>query len=114
MTRRRWSTRARAEVFAAHGGACHVCNGKITVGEAWDIEHIIPLAQGGADDATNVAPAHVKCHRAKTAKDAGDTAKAKRREAKHKGFYRPRAAMPGSKASGWRKRVDGTVERRGE
>jgi hypothetical protein len=43
----------------------------------------------------------------------GDIAKAKRREALAGGFKtKTRNPMPGSKASGIRKRMDGTVEKR--
>jgi hypothetical protein len=56
------------------------------------------------------------CHRApggKTARDMGDIAKAKRREALAGGFKtKTRRPIPGSKASGLRKRMDGTVEKR--
>ena len=86
MTRRTWTPRRKLAVFEAHSGRCHLCHGKIDgTREPWELEHIIPLAMGGADDETNVAPAHVACHRAKTTKDAGQIAKANRVRAKHKG-----------------------------
>lgn len=112
MTRRRLSNTARVALFQAHDGRCHICGGKIAAGEAWEVEHVIPLAQGGDDDEANMRPAHAKCHKAKTAKDAADTARAKRREARHIGAHRAKRPMPGSRASGLRKRMDGTVERR--
>lgn len=110
--RKRLSTRQRAEIFNAHAGTCSLCNGRIQAGEAWELEHTIPLAMGGADDPENLTPVHVKCHRAKTRGDVADIAKAKRREARHRGFWKAKRPMPGSKASGLRKRLDGTVERR--
>lgn len=114
MTRRRIGTKERAAIFAAAGGVCHLCGGKITApAEAWDVEHIIPLALGGDDDGDNLRPAHAKCHRAKTAQDATNTARAKRREAAHTGAKsKPRAVIPGSKSSGWKRRIDGTTVRR--
>lgn len=48
--RRHLSTKARTAIFVASGGICHLCGGKITVGQAWEIEHVIPLAQGGSDE----------------------------------------------------------------
>jgi 5-methylcytosine-specific restriction enzyme A len=114
MTRRHIATRERLEIFTRTSGVCHICGGRIDgVREAWEVEHIIPLAQGGDDHGDNLAPAHVKCHRAKTSVDATNTARAKRREAAHIGAKAPsRNPMPGSKASGLRKRMNGTVERR--
>lgn len=112
MSRRSISRKERAAIFARCGGQCHICGGKVGVGEAWDVEHIIPIALGGEDGGDNLAPAHSKCHRAKSAEDAGKLAKARSVEARHTGTYRPRSVIPGSKASGWKKRMDGTVERR--
>lgn len=85
MTRTRRTPKQRQAIFTAFGGVCHICAGKIVVGEAWELEHIIPLAQYGEDGGNNLQPAHVKCHRAKTSQDATDTAKARRREQKHIG-----------------------------
>jgi 5-methylcytosine-specific restriction endonuclease McrA len=111
--RRSLSTKARAALFLDHKGQCHICGGMIQPGQAWEVEHVIPLAQGGDDEPHNMRPAHAKCHKAKTADDAANTAKAKRREAKHNGWRSPsKRPLMGSKASGWRKRMDGTVERR--
>lgn len=113
MTRRPLSTKARVELFRLTGGICHICAGWIQVGQAWEVEHVIPLAQGGEDGGDNLRPAHVACHRVKTSQDATDTAKAKRREARHLGIKRTTSRpLPGSKASGIRKRFNGTVERR--
>jgi 5-methylcytosine-specific restriction enzyme A len=83
----------RVRIFDAAGGACHICGGKIRPGEAWDAEHVIPLEISGDDTDDNLRPAHVKCHRSKTAEDAGTIAKAKRVHAKHIGADRPRRKM---------------------
>ena len=113
MTRRHISTTERVRIFRDAGGRCHICAQPITVGDPWDVEHVIPLALGGADGGDNLAPAHVACHRSKTATDAGDTARAKRREAKHIGADAPsRAVIPGSKRSPWKRKLDGTLVRR--
>jgi 5-methylcytosine-specific restriction protein A len=66
MSRRHISTTARSKLFLAKGGICHLCGGKVQVGQAWDVSHVIPLAIGGPDDATNWDVAHRKCHRAHT------------------------------------------------
>lgn len=102
--RRTIPTRERVALFQAAGGICHICSGRIHVGEAWEVEHVVPLAQGGEDGGDNLRPAHVKCHKAKSAKDATDTARAKRREAKHLGV-RKRSSF-----KGWQK-FDGTPVR---
>jgi 5-methylcytosine-specific restriction endonuclease McrA len=111
--RRSLTSKERLRLFALHDERCHLCGGRIGVGEAWEVEHVIPLAMGGADDDANRKPAHVKCHRAKTTDDAANIAKAKRREAKHLGARpRPKRPIPGSKASGWKKPLNGPAVRR--
>ena len=111
--RRSLSTKARAALFLDHKGQCHICGGLIQLGQAWEVEHVIPLALGGDDEPHNMRPAHAKCHRTKTADDATNTAKAKRREAKHNGWRAPsKRPMPGSRASGWKQKLTGEWVRR--
>jgi 5-methylcytosine-specific restriction endonuclease McrA len=76
-------------VFLAHGGICHISKRPIRVGEAWELEHIKPLSMGGEHREQNLAPALVKPHREKTAKEATERAKADRVRAKHLGIYPP-------------------------
>lgn len=119
MTRRRLSRTTRLSIFMAADGICHMCGGRIQAGQAWDVSHEIPLALCGADDESNMRPAHRKCHRAWTAEhDQPAIAKAKRREAKHIGAHVPkgtlksrgfakaepqrRATRPLSKPAAWR------------
>jgi len=89
MARRSFSKKDRARIFAASAGVCHLCKGQIQVGEAWEVEHVIAYALTRDNSDENLRPAHVKCHRDKTAVDVPAIAKAKRREAKHAGFTRP-------------------------
>lgn len=111
MTRRHISTRERVAIFSAAEGVCHICGATIDgTREAWDVEHVIPLAQGGDDHGDNLRPAHKACHAGKTARDASDTARAKRLAAKHTGAKAPgRAVIPGSKRSPWKRKLDGTI-----
>ncbi len=111
--RRSLSRLARIRVFDAAKGVCHLCETKIHVGEGWEVEHVRALSLGGADDETNMRPAHVACHRIKTSEEAPRKAKADRVRANHLGIRKPTSRpIPGSKASGLRKRFDGSVERR--
>ena len=117
MTRRRLTALQRARIFDSHEGVCTFCRLKIDgVREPWDVSHDVPLALGGADDETNWRPAHQSCHRQHTAEvDAPQIAKAKRVRAKHIGAKPPpKRPMAGSRASKWKKRLDGTVVRRDE
>lgn len=101
----------RAACFLAAGGICHLCGEKIIDTEKWEAEHIVPHALGGSDDFPNLQPAHVACHAVKTKRDVTAIAKAKRVNKKHTGQYRPpRAIVPGSKASRFKKCLNGKVE----
>jgi 5-methylcytosine-specific restriction enzyme A len=101
MTRRRHTAKDRARIFAAAGGICHICSGPIQTGDAWEVEHVIALELSGDDTDANKRPAHVKCHKAKTADDMGKIAKAKRNEARHTGAARPKGQI---KPAGFPKR----------
>lgn len=92
VARKRWSASARLRIFLANDGRCHVCGGKISVGEPWDLDHRIALALGGDDAEPNLAPAHRKgCHAGKSAKeDVPAIAKAKRRQIAHVGATAPK------------------------
>jgi hypothetical protein len=93
--RRRISTRDRAKIFDAAHGICHMCGLKIDAGQAWEASHRIPLACGGADDMSNLSPAHKRCHRAHTAKvDAPMIAKVRRQGQKHMGATTKGPAIP--------------------
>ena len=85
MKRKRRTGKQRLAILKANNHVCHLCGGGIQSGEKWEIEHVIALELSGDDSDENCRPAHAKCHKAKTVQDAGDIAKAKRREVKHNG-----------------------------
>lgn len=91
-SRKRFSARERTRLFALHKGKCHLCKQPIQVGEKWDLEHVIAWALTRDDSDDNVKPAHVRCHKPKTARDVAAISKADRIHAKHIG------AWPKSKA----------------
>ena len=109
--RRSLSKLARIRIFDSADGICHICQTKIHTGEAWQADHVLPLALGGEDAETNMAPAHELCHGGKTKNDIGQIRKADRQRAKHLGL-RKKATIPGSKNSRWKKKLDGTVVER--
>lgn len=75
-TKRRGMTKARAaRIFLDAQGICCNCGRQIRQGESWFVEHVVSLAQGGADDDTNGRPAHTACKAEKDARDAASKAK---------------------------------------
>lgn len=101
--------RVRARVFEAHGGVCHISGRKITAADKWDLDHVQALCNGGENRESNLAPALRQEHRKKTAQDVAIKTKDRRVREKHLGIERPKAALPGSKKSRFKKRIDGTV-----
>lgn len=90
MTNRKSISRTvRVRVFERAGGLCHLCRGKISAADKWDVDHILPLALGGADDESNFAPAHNVCHREKSKVDVGRIRKADRQRAAFIGAKKP-------------------------
>jgi 5-methylcytosine-specific restriction endonuclease McrA len=109
MARKSISTKTKVMLFNKRGGRCYLCEGKINIGESWDLEHVIPLAMGGLDEESNWELAHSKCHLIKTKADFGNIAKAKRRESRHIGAKESKTPLPFGKKSKWRKKMDGTI-----
>ena len=67
--------KVRQKVFDRERGCCHLCSQPIQAGEAWDLDHVIALINGGENRETNLKPAHRKCHKDKTARDVAEKAK---------------------------------------
>ena len=90
MRRKRLNAKDRARIFEANNGVCYLCSGKIdATREAFEIDHVVAWALTHDDSDENLRPAHKNCHRKKTDQDVANIARAKRREAKHKGYARP-------------------------
>ena len=103
----------KLQMFIEHHGICCVCGHKINgVNEAWD-EHWDPLWLQGDNRWQNRRPAHEKCAREKSGKEAKTRAKIRSVAQKHFGSKKPRPRpIPGSKASGWKHKMSGEWERR--
>jgi 5-methylcytosine-specific restriction endonuclease McrA len=103
----------RALLFAEHQGKCCLCGERIE-GAAWIDEHIEPLWRLGTNAWDNRGPAHVECAREKTRLEAKARAKCRRIAARAEGRKRKSRPIPGSKASCWKKGLNGKVVRRRE
>ena len=103
--------RVRLRVFEAHKGICHLTGRKITPADTWDLDHVVALVNGGENRESNLAPALRVAHREKTAEDVAIKAKDRRVRSKHLGIEKKKQKIPGSKGTGLRKKIDGTVVR---
>jgi len=112
--RKHFSPRQRLKIWEDHGGKCCICGERIDgTREPWIIEHCRPLGLAGSNEHSNLGPAHRDCADAKTSDDVRRISKAKRVKQKHIGIKKTQSRpIPGSKASGWKKKFDGTWERR--
>jgi 5-methylcytosine-specific restriction endonuclease McrA len=63
-----WAQQRMAKaILVKYRGICHWC-GK---GGADEVDHVVPLAEGGADDMANRRPIHADpCHKIKTEQEA--------------------------------------------
>lgn len=83
--------RVRARIFQAYGGRCHRTGRLIRAGDAWDLDHVIALINGGENRESNLAPILAgKVHKEKTAEDVKIKSKTARMRARHLGLKKPR------------------------
>lgn len=98
--------RVRLRVFHRHNGICHLSGRRIQAGDAWDIDHVVALANGGEHRESNLGPALRDKHREKTARDVAEKAKNDRVRKRHIGIKKPRTMTR------WR-RFDGSIREAG-
>lgn len=100
--------RVKLRIFDRYGGACAAC-GRVIVGRllpAYD--HIIALANGGRNTEENVQLLCSECHNTKTSTDVHTKSVIYNKRAKRLKLKK-RKLILGSKGSGFRKKMDGTV-----
>lgn len=113
MSRREFPAKVLYEAFKRANGECEGCGARLVVGK-FQYDHVIADALGGKPTLDNCQVLCTACHGLKTPSDTTKAAKVKRITRKLVAGIKPRSSrpIPGSKASGIRKRMNGTVERR--
>ena len=104
--------RVRIRVWERAGGHCHRCNRKLGPGDVWTLEHVQALINGGANAEHNLDVTCFWCFPIKNAEDVAQKAKNASVKAGHVGVRESRNPLPGGRKSKWKKKLDGTVERR--
>lgn len=103
--------RVQLRVYLRFGGICQICFAKEKIlGPEFD--HRIALINGGSNSESNLVPVHPRCHAAKTKVDVAEKAATYKTQAHHLGIRKSRNPMPGSKASPYKRKMNGTVIRR--
>ena len=77
----------RVRIFEKHNGKCHWSGRVIRPGDAWDVDHVIALINGGEESrkqhGADTAPG--KEHKEKTARDVAEKSRVYRKKAFHLG-----------------------------
>lgn len=111
--RREFPAKVRTAAWQRCEGKCESCTRPLHPGDI-RFDHDNPDGLTGEPVLENCKVLCRSCHQVKTVeRDIPAIARAKRRERAHLGI-KPSSSrpMPGSKASGLKKRMDGTVEKR--
>lgn len=110
--RREFPPKVKLAAFGRCQGMCERCSVWLMPGK-FAYDHVLPDALGGEPVLGNCEVLCSTCHAVKTASaDIPRIAKAKRQQRAHLGIRKQGRPLPGSKASGWKRRIDGTWERR--
>lgn len=104
--------RVRLRVFSNKDGRCHRCTRKILPGEEWVCEHLIAVINGGPNRESNLDVTCCNCLPFKNAADVAEKAMIYRKRSKHLGLVKAKRPFPGSRASGWKKPMNGPAVRR--
>mgnify|MGYP001605238856 CR=1 FL=1 len=105
--------RVRVRVFQSQDGCCAECGKKMAVcGEPFEIDHTTALVNGGENRESNLRALCGPCHKSKTRADVAEKSTVARKRRKHLGNRTTRQSLPGSRDSKWKRKIDGTVERR--
>jgi len=104
--------RVRLRILERFDRRCAGCGNPIRPGERWTCDHIVAVINGGANRESNGQPL---CRNCTKPKDAADVAVKSKTADMAKAAYGIKARkgrpMPGSRASGIRKHMNGQVEK---
>lgn len=105
--------RVKARIFERDGGRCRQCTRQVGAGrEPFAFDHVVALANGGEHAEGNLQLLCQTCHAVKTRADVAEKSAVYRKRAKHLSIKKAARPMPGSRASKWKRRMDGTLVER--
>jgi len=104
--------RVKIRVLDRYFGLCDECTWPIGDSK-WTCDHRVAIINGGENRERNLRPICIPCNKEKNKLDMEIKSKITRIRKRHLGLRKAKGRpLPGTKASGIRKRFDGTVERR--
>jgi 5-methylcytosine-specific restriction enzyme A len=86
--------RVKERILRAHGNRCAITGQDIRPGDPVEFDHIIALANGGANTESNLQPVIASAHKAKSREDMRVKAKSSRVFKKHMGIAGKRRPIP--------------------
>lgn len=105
--------RVQERVARKAGDRCQKCTREVGGKLRAEIDHIIPLIIGGEHRERNLQLLCNECHAAKTKLDVKLKARVAKSRLRKLGIRKPSGRpILGSKASGWKRKMNGAVERR--
>ena len=111
MSRREFSGKTKRAAFQRANGHCEQCGIDLRC-KPVHFDHEIAADLGGSATLENCRTLCLQCHKQKTAQhDVPLIAKGRRIRERNIGIKRTSRPLPGSRASGLRKRMNGNVER---
>lgn len=105
------STRKKLAIWERERGRCMKCGIRLSAG-AFIFEHVRALELGGTDTEDNMRLTCLPCAKEKTKVDHSTAAKAKRQKSAALGLKSSKTPMPFGRNSPWKRKMDGTIERR--
>jgi len=101
--------RVKLRVFTKAKERCQHCERRICGKLTAEYDHITALINGGGNRESNIQLLCVECHGQKTKADVAEKSTIYRKRMKHLGLRPKGRPMPGSKASGFKKLMNGQV-----
>lgn len=103
--------RVKLRIWDRDKGLCQICgNRPFPIAE---YDHKDRIKDGGEHRESNIRLVCQPCHKRKSASERKVGKKVDRTRKKHMGISKPKGRpLPGTKASGWKQKIDGTWERR--
>ncbi|QCP84313.1 HNH endonuclease [Cereibacter sphaeroides] len=104
--------RVKDRIIERQEGCCAITGRRFRPGDVIEFDHIIALCNGGENRETNLQAIIGDKHREKTREDVRIKAKAASVRKRHLGIEGKKRIVDGSRASRWKKHLDGSVSRR--
>lgn len=106
--------RVRLRVWQREDGRCHRCGRKIGAAEAWVLEHLKALVNGGRNAESNLALSCPWCVPAKNAEDVAEKSRVATLAKKHFGLVKPKGDWGAGRNTKWKQKIGGRVVPRTE